>query len=316
MGARRSNSPGSFFLGDGMTRFAMLAAAGLMLAVPAAAKAKDGNGVCVFARPSGDLKGHAASFFAKANNAELDALAACLGDPDPAMRDDFAFTLWSEGLRGKYLTPAQMRHTLGVLTRMVEAPDDTAGFRRPFAALTLSEVARADRFEAFLTDAELHALTETAAAYLRGVRDYRGFIAGEGWRHGVAHGADAMLQLALNPRLSRADADLVLGAVAAQVAPPGSHAYVHGEARRLARPILFLAKRADIDDAVWAAWFQSLHPGDAPRWKAPYASAAGLAAVHNSSAFGDAVYVAASESQDAQVRRLAPLAAGLLKALP
>jgi len=108
----------------------------------------------------------------------------------------------------------------------------------------------------------------------------------------------------------------VLGAVAAQVAPPGSHAYVHGEARRLARPILFLAKRADIDDAVWAAWFQSLHPGDAPRWKAPYASAAGLAAVHNSSAFGDAVYVAASESQDAQVRRLAPLAAGLLKALP
>lgn len=296
-----------------MKRFAVLALFGLMLAVPAAGESKDG---CTVARPAGELKSHAASFFPKARNADLDALAACLGDPDPAMRDDFAFTLWSEGLRGKYLTPAQMRYTLGLLTRMVAAPDDVAGFRRPFAALTLSEIARADRVEAFLTEAELHALTETAAAYLRGVHDYRGFIAGEGWRHGVAHGADAMLQLALNPRLSRADADLILGAVAAQIAPPGSHAYVHGEARRLARPILFLAKRTDIDDAAWAAWFQALHPDDAVRWKTPYASEAGLAAVHNSSAFGDAIYVAASESQDAQIRRLAPLAAGLLKALP
>jgi len=298
-----------------MTQLAMLAAAGLMLGMPVSTAA-EGNVLCTAERPTGDLKSHAASFFPKANNADLDALAACLGDPDPAVRDDFAFTLWSEGLRGQYLTPAQMRYTLGLLTKMVAGPDDAAGFRPPFAALALSEVARADRVEAFLTDAELHALTEAGAAYLRGVHDYRGFIVGEGWRHGVAHGADLLMQLALNPRLSRADADLVLGAVAAQVVPPGSHAYVHGEARRLARPILFLAKRTDIDDADWAAWFQSLHPDDAPHWKAPYASEVGLAAVHNSSAFGDAVYVAASESQDTQVRRLAPLAAGLLKALP
>jgi hypothetical protein len=298
-----------------MKGFAALAAAGLMLAVPSA-MAGEGGAVCAIARPVGDLKSHAASFFPKASNADLDALAACLGDPAPAVRDDFAFTLWTEGLRGKYLTSAQMHHALGRLTKMVTAADDAAGFRRPFAALALSEIARADRVEAFLTDAELHALTETGTAYLRGVRDYRGFIAGEGWRHGVAHGADVALQLALNPRLSRADADLILGAVAAQVAPDGSHAYIHGEARRLARPVLFLAKRADIDDAAWAAWFQTIHPGDAPRWKAPYASAAGLAAVHNSSAFGDAIYVAASESQDPQVRRLVPFAAGLLKALP
>jgi hypothetical protein len=298
-----------------MKRFAVLAAAGLMLAEPAA-MAKEGAAACAVARPTGDLKSHAASFFPEAGNADLDALAVCLGDPDPAVRDDFAFTLWSEGLRGKYLTPAQMRHALNPLTKTVEAPDDAAGFRRPFAMLVLSEIARADRVEPFLTEIELHALTETGAAYLRGVRDYRGFVRGEGWRHGVAHGADMMLQLALNPRLPRADADLILGAVAAQAAPDGSHAYVHGEARRLARPILFLAKRADIDDAAWAAWFQTLHPDDAARWKAPYASEAGLAAVHNSSAFADAVYVAASESQDPQIRRLAPLAAGLLKALP
>jgi hypothetical protein len=291
-----------------------VSAAAMLVAVPVAAKTSDS---CTVARPAdGNLKAFAATYFPAASDAAIDALIACLGDPDPAVRDDFAFALWTQGLRGKHLKPDDLRHAGERLTAILAAPDDKAGFHRPFAALALSEVARADRVEPFLTEAELHALAVTGATYLRGVSDYRGFIVGEGWRHGVAHGADLLMQLALNPRLSRADADLLLGAIAAQVAPAGTHAYVHGEARRLARPLLLLAKRPDIDDAAWAAWFQALHPGDAPRWKAPYASAEGPAAVHNSSAFGDAVYVAASESQDPQVRRLAPLAAGLLKALP
>lgn len=298
-----------------MIRIGMLAVAAILAFPPAHAAERGPN--CLVVRPAGgDLAAFAATFFPKASLADLDALAACLGDPDPAVRDDFAFTLWSEGLRGRHPTGTQMRHALAGLTAIAAGPDDAGGFRRPFAALALSEVARADRVEPFLTEAELHALVVTGTVWLRGVTDYRGFVAGEGWRHGVAHGADLLMQLALNPRLARADADLLLGAIAVQVAPTTAPFYVHGEARRLARPVLFLARRADIDDAAWAAWFRTLHPGDAPRWKAPYASAAGLAAVHNSSAFGDAVYVAASESPDPQTRRLAPLAAGLLKALP
>lgn len=298
-----------------MTRiWAAVGAAVLMTTLPGAANA---NETCAVARPDdGDLKVFAGRYFADADNAAIDALIACLGNPDPAVRDDFAFALWTQGLRGKHLKPDGLRHAMQRLTAILAAPEDPAGFRRPFAVLALSEVARVDRVEPFLSEAELHALAATGATYLRGVTDYRGFIAGEGWRHGVAHGADLLMQLALNPRLTRADADSLLGAIGAQVAPAGSHAYVHGEARRLARPLLFLAKRPDIDDSAWAAWFQALHPSDVPRWKASYASAEGLAAVHNSSAFGDAVYVAASESQDPQVRRLAPLAAGLLKALP
>ena len=291
-----------------------VSAAVMLVAMPGAAKER---AECAVEQPADrDLKVFAGSYFAAADDAAVDALIACLGDPDSAVRDDFAFALWTQGLRGKHLKPDRLRHATEKLTTILAAPDDKAGFRRPFAVLALSEIARADRVEPFLTEAELHDLAETGATYLRGVTDYRGFVAGEGWRHGVAHGADLLMQLSLNPRLRRAGADLLLGAIAAQVAPPGSHAYVHGEARRLARPLLFLAKRPDIDDAAWATWFQALQPSDTPRWKAPYASAEGLAAIHNSSAFGDAVYVAASESQDPQVRRLAPLAAKLLKALP
>jgi hypothetical protein len=272
--------------------------------------------LCAIERPAGDLKVFAGHYLAAAGTKEIDALIACLGDPDPATRDDFAFALWTEGLRGKQLKSEGLRYAAEQLTAILAEKDDAPGFRRPFAALALSEVVRADRIEPFLTDTELHGLALSGAAYLRGVTDYRGFVAGEGWRHGVAHCADLLMQLALNPRLARADADLLLAAIATQVAPGAAPFYIHGEPRRLARPVLFLAKRADIDDAAWAAWFQALHPDGAPRWKVAYASEAGLAAMHNSSAFGDAVYVAASESQDPQIRRLAPLAAGLLKALP
>lgn len=296
-----------------MIRAAMLAAALLLWSPMASADPAD----CPIARPAGgDSADRAKAFFPAASRADLDALAQCLANPDPTVRDDFAFALWSSGLRGERLTAGQMRHALAQLTGMAAGLDDAAGFRRPFAILTLSEVARTDRISPWMTEAELHGLAETAAGYLRGVTDYRGFVPGEGWRHGVAHGSDLALQLALNPRLARADAELLLGAIAAQVAPAASPYYHHGESARLARPVLFLAKRADLDDAAWAAWFKALHPDTGVRWKEAYASDAGLAAVHNTTAFASAVYVNAADAQDPAIKRLAPLAAGLLKALP
>lgn len=294
---------------------ALLAAALLATTSQAAATAEMACEIGLVADPA-DRKAVAAFVFTEADEAAIDNLIACLGDPDPAVRDYGAFALWSDGLRGNHLSPALMRYANVRLQAVLTEPDDTAGFHKPFAALALSEVARADRITPFLNETELHALAASGAAYLRSVTDYRGFVAGEGWRHGVAHGADLMLQLALNPRLSRADADLLLAAVAAQVAPTGPVYYVHGEPGRLARPILYLAKRPDIDDAAWSVWFKTLHPDTSARWKDAYAGDAGLSAVHNSSAFAQAIYVSASEAQDPQIKRLAPLAVELIKALP
>src|SRR5258705_220852 len=78
---------------------------------------------------------------------------------------------------------------------------------------------------------------------LLGVTDRRGFDATQGWRHGVAHGADLLLQLGLNPALSAAQLDAIVQAIASQVAPAGEHFYVYGEPERLARPIAYIAKR-------------------------------------------------------------------------
>ena len=130
-------------------------------------------------------------------------LAACLASPDPDLRDGIGY----EGLtallrRGDVSDAVRLRLSARLGSQLSAA--DAAGVTAPFSALALSEVARTDRVDPFLTDAARADLVEAAAAYLESVSDYRGFDDSEGWRHGVAHGADLAMQLALNPAVDAA----------------------------------------------------------------------------------------------------------------
>ena len=118
------------------------------------------------------------------------------------------------------------------------------GFLAPFAALVLSEVARTDRVEPWMSDEQRAALVETGASYVESVRDYRGFIEGEGWRHGVAHGADLLMQLSLNPAIGEEEAERIMRAVGSQIASNEAPAFIFDEPRRLAR-LLSQAARLD-----------------------------------------------------------------------
>jgi hypothetical protein len=137
----------------------------------------------------------------------------------------------------------------------LDAPD-AEGFGRPFAALVLSEVARTDRVKEWMTPDELREMVRRASTFVEGVRDYRGFIDGQGWRHGVAHGADWLMQLALNPALDEEDMQRIVAAVDHQLMP--DHAYVFDEPARLARPLLIAARRGLRTEPEWTAWFASL----------------------------------------------------------
>src|SRR5690606_29286621 len=114
------------------------------------------------------------------------ALTECLGNPDPTLRDGIAYEALTHWLRARQLTPQTVLALADNLEPRLAAPEG-AGFERPFAALTLSEVARADRIDAYLTPARRAQLLDAAIAYFSSVRDYRGFDEREGWRHGVAH---------------------------------------------------------------------------------------------------------------------------------
>jgi hypothetical protein len=245
------------------------------------------------------------------------ALLPCLGHPEPVVRDDFAYGVFATALReGRASIPA-LRVLRDALVAGLAAPPDPGGFRRPFEALVLAEVARTDRIDPWMGAGERAELVTVAVAYLRSVNDFRGFDPVEGWRHGIAHGADLLLQLALHPALAPQDGERILGAVADRVAPAGTHPWVFGEPDRLARPVLWLARAHPRSPERWDAFFASLAPDlREPRWRAPYRSAEGLAALHNTRAFARAVFTAALRSDEPALRPLADGAAALLDALP
>jgi Protein of unknown function (DUF2785) len=241
-------------------------------------------------------------------------LIDCLDSPDPALRDGIAYEALQHWLREKTLSPEDRRALRTRLFAKLDAPDPL-GVARPFAALVLSEIARSDRIEPWMRDAERSEMIGRAARYLRSIDDYRGFDAEAGWRHGVAHGADWAMQLTLNPALTRAQLDLLLDAVAAQAVPAAGHAYVFGEPERLARPLLFIAKRGLHSEAEWTAWFAalSMRVGDpALAWK----DAAWLARRHDLAAFLQLLYVETDVSEDPGIARMRPGVLAALKALP
>lgn len=241
------------------------------------------------------------------------ALLDCLASPDPVWRDERAFEALSAWMRGKRLAVPTLQTMRQRLVEVLEAPADAAGFHQPFAALVLAEVARVDRLRPFLSADERDALVRTGTRYLAGVRDYRGFDAKQGWRHGVAHGADLMLQLSLNPQLTQAQGDALRSAIASQVLAHGGHAYRYGESERLMAPAYHLARREWWSAADWSAWFASLA---AARVKARPASEASLAQRHNLGAFLSAFYVSIQESPEAAQReRVLPGLREALKAL-
>ncbi|HYD87840.1 MAG TPA: DUF2785 domain-containing protein [Vitreimonas sp.] len=247
----------------------------------------------------------------RARNRLALALADCLGNPDPTLRDGIAFEALAHWLRARQLSRETMLALADALEPRLSASDE-AGFERPFAALVLSEVARADRIEAYMTPERRTRLLDSALAYFAGVTDYRGFDEREGWRHGVAHGADLLLQLALNPAFGQPELDRIREALALQIAPSG-HFYSYGESERIVRPLIFIAQRGVFSADDWRDWLVRNTHVDAD---GAFSSQAGLARRHNMMAFLSVLYMQANLSQNEADNALLPGAEAALRALP
>lgn len=244
------------------------------------------------------------------------SVVACVASPDPFLRDGIAFEALSHMLRADQLdTGTKIAIARDLLDRLDSR--DPAGFEAPFAALLLSEIVRADGVRRYLSDAIRSGIADAAASYVAAVQDYRGFDEREGWRHGVAHGADLLMQLGRDPNLNDpARLGRLRDAVAAQVAPTG-HFYIYGESERLMQPVIMLARRGLFTEADWTAWFASLvRPAPFASWDEAFRSQAGLARRHNLRAFLYVVWLNARINKDTTDDVLLAGAEAALRALP
>lgn len=243
------------------------------------------------------------------------ALIKCLADPDPAVRDGFALEALTRWARGGLLEPATLLWMNDHLQAQLRLPEDAAGFRRPFAALALAEVARVDRITPYLSGEQRQALLDAATTYMTGIRDRRGYDEREGWRHGVAHGADLLMQLSLNPALTASQLERLLQAVAAQAVPESAHFYVYGEGERLARPVLFAARRDLLPPAYWSAWLAALVEHALPQADPP--TQLSLSRLHNLKAMLWPLYATVAASPDPVLAQaLAPGLKAAIQQLP
>lgn len=295
-------------------------AAGLAVTLSACASATAGEteASCTAIAETAPAAVEAAMADGPASHGLVAGLAGCLGDADPGIRDTLSYGSLTELMRGEMVTLDDRRWLLETLTaNLGETTPDPNGTLKPFSALVLSEVARTDRVAPWMTPEERSALVETGASYVEGVSDYRGFSDIDGWRHGVAHGADLLMQLSLNPEVDKPEADRILAAIAEKIASDDAPAYIFDEPRRLARPLLFLTQRELLDKDELTAWFEALaDPASLESWNDAFSSERALARRHNLRAFGYVVLVSATENEDETLKKLRPGALHLLSTVP
>lgn len=189
----------------------------------------------------------------------IEQLLDCLSSPDPELRDGIAYEGLAALLRSGQLGTVESRHIEERAIALMRE-HDAQGFAQAFGALTLSEIVRADRRQAFLTLQERDTLLDTTCRYLTELRDYRGFDPIDGWRHGIAHSADILKEFVRREDLTPVQLDKIRKALLVQLATP-FHSYVYGEGERLAAPVFYATltiTSASIESENWQQWLSRL----------------------------------------------------------
>lgn len=232
----------------------------------------------------------------------------CLANPDPKIRDGIAFEGLSYWLRSNSFENITYLTMFNSLTKTLSSKvNDDHGVYLPFVALVLAEVARVDRKTPYLTDEQRSVLVSVAVNNLKTQRDYRGFDPEFGWRHGIAHGADLMLQLALNPEINKSQTDKILAALASQIPANKGHHYIYGEPKRLALPVAYIYLRGMHSEQEWQTWLSQLTIATPfENWAAAYRSEQGLAKLFNTQNFLFSLYASIKQSKNKNLLLMIP----------
>lgn len=235
-------------------------------------------------------------------------LLSCLASPDPQIRDGVAFEALSFWLRNEQLSQSIHLEMFNTLTQVLAAKvNDPQGVYQSFAMLVLSEVARVDRKSAFLNDNQRSHLVNVGTRYLSNLTDYRGFSGQVGWRHGIAHSSDLMLQLALNPAINKTQLNIILTALATQVTAKEQHSYTQGEPKRLAMAVIYVFLREELSVEDWNTWLSGIiEPAPFKQWQNVYQNEKGLIKLHNTQSFLYALYVTIRPSKNEMLMAMLP----------
>ncbi len=194
-------------------------------------------------------------------------LTAMLGDPDPRLRDRIAYEVlatWvTEGVYDDLLQGLGDGMATGLLVGLGEHGTDTV-FRRSFSALILGECVTRDNERHLVPPDTVLRWGDRTAGWLVRERDVRGYVAGKGWAHAVAHGADVVGALARSQALGRMELTVLLDVIADRILTE-SDRLLHGEDDRLAHATMQILRRDLVALEVLEPWLARLTRPGPPR---------------------------------------------------
>lgn len=191
-------------------------------------------------------------------------LTRMLGSPDPAVRDGLAYptlaTWIDRGVYDDLLVGLGDGMAAGLGVGLGETDGD-AVFRRSFSGLVLAECIARDNARPRLAGGKVLEWGDRVTTWLLRERDLRGFVAGKGWAHAVAHGADALGTLAESPHLAKPELTVLLDVVADRLLLPTERLFGSGEPDRLALATMRLLRRNVVPLTLLEPWIARLAAG-------------------------------------------------------
>lgn len=198
-------------------------------------------------------------------------LVTMLASPDPVQRDEVGFTTlvtWiRRGVYDELLVGLGDGLAVGLTRSLGETGTDTV-FRRSFSAAALAACLSRGNDQDLLARETVLDWGDRVLSWLVRERDVRGFVPDRGWAHAVAHGADAVGELAGSRHLDGHELQVLLHTLVDRVQQPGP-VWQHGETDRLAAAAMAVLHRGLVPVEELEEWVARIAAGGDPYAEGP-----------------------------------------------
>jgi Protein of unknown function (DUF2785) len=178
----------------------------------------------------------------------VSSMCSYIGSSDPVLRDKLIYTLFFQLIiEDNRLGPDLLMELLQICLKeylfygIGEKETDTV-FTRAFTTLLIALILYRDNEDDFLSQAVVDQVKGHLIRYINEEKDVRGYVAGKGWAHSIAHVADAFDELVKNPKISRDTYPELLHSLWDKVYV-SDRVYIHDEDERVLIPILEMLNR-------------------------------------------------------------------------
>lgn len=182
-----------------------------------------------------------------------------IGDTDPSLRDGLVLPFIEHTVKNDLLSPKEIKYISEIVLVNIALKGrrfDDGVFTRTFSMLVMAIIIDYHRRHPTFDADEIHGVFIKVLDSYKNDFDVRGYISKKGWAHGAAHGADALLQLALLKEATPNMLLQILGAIHKKITI-SYYGYIHNEDDRMAKVAVAIIKKKGLPTAKILNWLQN-----------------------------------------------------------